>query len=61
MPFYFATTLLFISVFSPLIAAQGQITEVNPSGVHDRVVILQADEGEEVDRVKGASFLLLVS
>ena len=38
-------------VITPLFAAQGQITEVNPSGVHGKVVILQADEGDEV--VKG--------
>jgi hypothetical protein len=28
------TCSLFTPVFSPLIAAQGQITEVNPSGMH---------------------------
>ena len=38
-------------VITPLFAAQGQITEVNPSGVHGTVVILQADEGEEVVKV----------
>ncbi len=35
---------------TPALTAQGQITEVNPSGVHGTVVILQADEGEEVVR-----------
>ncbi len=40
-----AMTLL-VGVSTPLLAAQGQITEVNPSGVHGKVkVILQADEG----------------
>ena len=39
---------LLAAVLSPLVAAQGQITEVNPSGVHGTVVVLQADEGEEV-------------
>ncbi len=33
---------------APALAAQGQITEVNPSGVHGTVVVLQADDGEEV-------------
>ena len=51
------TFSLFASVFSPLIAAQGQITEVNPSGVHGRVVILQADEGEEVVKGESISFV----
>ena len=31
---------------TPVFAAQGQITEVNPSGI-DTVMILQADEGIE--------------
>ena len=31
---------------TPAFAAQGQITEVNPSGINT-VVILQADEGDE--------------
>ena len=48
---------LFTVVASPLFAAQGQITEVNPSGVHGKVVILQADEGtEEVTFVNPRAF-----
>ncbi len=42
---------LLTAITSPLFAAQGVITEVNPSGVHGRVVILQADEGDEVVEV----------
>lgn len=42
---------LFAAVYTPLIAAQGQITEVNPSGVHGTIIVVQADDGEEV--VKG--------
>lgn len=33
---------------TPVFAAQGQITEVNPSGTNI-VVILQADDGEEAE------------
>lgn len=45
------------STFSPLSAAQGQITEVNPSGVHGTVVVLQADEGEEIVKGDNISFV----
>ena len=46
---------------TPALAAQGQITEVNPSGVHGTVVILQADEGEEVVRGDTATFVVSFS
>ena len=50
-----AMTLL-VGGSSPLLAAQGQITEVNPSGVHGKV-ILQADEGvEEVSFINPRAF-----
>ena len=40
---------------TPAFAAQGQITEVNPSGTGTVTIILQADDGEEVVKVQPAS------